>query len=70
MVYTNLSELPDKFKESITEAVEIILSYKIENLKQVILFGSCARLDISARSDIDIAIVLKYLKSKGIRGGL
>jgi len=60
MVYDTLGELPNNYKKSIIEAIDIITGcgqeYNIE-INDLILFGSCARLDIHVGSDIDIAIV-------------
>ena len=39
MVYKSLSNLPDIYKESIIEAVHIILSYNLSNIKSILLFG-------------------------------
>lgn len=71
MVYRDLSELPIRYKDSIVESVKIILSYSLEDLEAIILFGSCARLNLCVGSDIDIAIITKNsITNRSIRGGL
>lgn len=71
MVYQDLSELPVRYMDSIVEAVKKILSYSLEDLEAIILFGSSARLNLCVGSDIDIAIVTKKsITNRSIRGEL
>lgn len=71
MVYDSLEDLPAVYKESIKEAVEIILSYNMEDLCSIVLFGSCSRLDVHVGSDIDIAVLTKtQIKDRHISGGI
>lgn len=71
IVYDNLSDIPTRYINSITEAIDIILSYSLNELETIILFGSCARLNLHVGSDIDIAIVTKNsITDRSVRGGL
>lgn len=71
MIYDNLSEISKRYKESIIEAIDIILSFKIIDLRKIILFGSCARLDITVASDIDLLIVTdKSIRDRIIKSEL
>lgn len=71
MIYNNLYNLDARYKASITEAINIILDYKINSLNEIILFGSCARLNIHVNSDIDIAIITsESIHDRSLRGSL
>ena len=48
--------LPEMHKETILLMVSKIQSFPV--VKSIILFGSCARQSASARSDIDLALVV------------
>ncbi|NLZ80186.1 MAG: nucleotidyltransferase domain-containing protein [Clostridiales bacterium] len=57
MVYTELGEMSKRYRNGIIEAINKIIDMNIENLSEIILFGSCAKLDIRVGSDIDLLIV-------------
>ncbi|NLJ89599.1 MAG: nucleotidyltransferase domain-containing protein [Clostridiales bacterium] len=57
MIYNSISELPDRYKSAIVEAVNLIINRRIPDLVKIILFGSCARLHLHVGSDIDLLIV-------------
>lgn len=57
MIYNSISELPDKYKSAIVEAVNLIIKRNIPELRKIVLFGSCARLHLHVGSDIDLLIV-------------
>ncbi|NMB43981.1 MAG: nucleotidyltransferase domain-containing protein [Clostridiales bacterium] len=57
MIYDSISELPDRYKSAIVEAVNLIINRQIQGLVKVVLFGSCARLHLHVGSDIDLLIV-------------
>lgn len=59
MVYESFKEFSILYSKAIVEAVNIILSYDVVNLSSIILFGSCARLNIHSGSDIDLLIITK-----------
>ena len=52
-------QLPDKFIMKIKHDLEYIFSYGLEDLEQIILFGSCARGKVKATSDVDWLIVTR-----------
>ncbi len=52
----NQLSLPDLYKETLAFMVSKLQDFPI--VKDVILFGSCARQDISKYSDIDLALVV------------
>lgn len=71
MIYKNLEDLPDIYKESIVEAISVVLSYNLSDIISILLFGSCSRLDIHVGSDIDIAVLTKEkLSDRRLSGGL
>lgn len=49
--------LPEKFIAKIQHDLDYILSCELEDLQQIILFGSCARGTVKATSDVDWIIV-------------
>lgn len=52
-------QLPDKFIMKIKHDLEYIFSYELEDLEQIILFGSCARGKVKATSDVDWLLVTR-----------
>ena len=52
----NQLSLPDLYKETISHMVARLLDFPV--VKDIILFGSCARQDISNFSDIDLAVIV------------
>ena len=52
----NQLSLPALYKETIVFMVNRLRSFPI--IKDIILFGGCARQDISLNSDIDLALVI------------
>ena len=52
----NQLSLPDLYKETISHMVTRLLDFPA--VKDIILFGSCARQDISNYSDIDLAVIV------------
>lgn len=56
MIYNCLWELPERYKSTIVESVNLIIKRNVPGLLQIILFGSCARLHLHVGSDIDILI--------------
>lgn len=69
-VISNLiqSNMPKKFLLKIMSDCDYILNKNIDGLKIIILFGSCARLEMNIESDVDLLIVTDecidpYLKS-------
>lgn len=56
MFYNSLSEIPQRYKDTILHATSVILDSDIDNLTGIVLFGSCARLNINLNSDVDIAV--------------
>lgn len=61
MIYNSISELPDIYKSSIVEAVNLIIDREIPDIIKIVLFGSCARLHLHVGSDIDLLIVTKEI---------
>ena len=59
MVYEKLRDISARYGSGIVKAVNTILSYDIEGLRSIVLFGSCARLNIHVGSDIDLLVVTK-----------
>ncbi|HHT97800.1 MAG TPA: nucleotidyltransferase domain-containing protein [Clostridiales bacterium] len=57
MIYDSLQNISERYKLGIIEAINIILSFKVEGIKQIVLFGSCARFEINISSDIDLLVV-------------
>ena len=49
-------DIPDKYKESILYMLAKLQKYPV--VKEIILFGSCARSQVQKNSDIDIALVV------------
>jgi len=50
-------DIPDKYKESILHMVTKLQDYPV--VKEIILFGSCARSQVKKNSDIDMALVVE-----------
>lgn len=61
MIYKNLSELPERYKSAIVEAVNLIVERNILGLIQIVLFGSCARLHLHVGSDVDLLIITEKI---------
>ena len=59
MVYEKLGDMSARYSAGIVKAVNTILSYDIDGLRSIVLFGSCARLNIHVGSDIDLLVVTK-----------
>lgn len=57
MIYDSLQNISERYKLGIVEAIDIILSFKVDGIKQILLFGSCARFEINISSDIDLLVV-------------
>ena len=55
---TNINELslPELYKKTIVFMVDRLRAFPI--IKDIILFGGCARQDITLNSDIDLALVI------------
>ncbi len=53
----NALHLPQKFMNKIQHDLAYILSCELQDLQQIILFGSCARGKVKATSDVDWMIV-------------
>lgn len=51
------TKMPQRFKNSLNRALQYIEQITLTGIKQVILFGSLARSEITCRSDIDLCIV-------------
>ena len=49
-------DIPDNYKESILHMVTKVQEYPV--VKEIILFGSCARSQVKKNSDIDMAFVV------------
>ena len=56
VTHINQLSLPETYKETLTHMLAKLRDYPI--VRDIILFGSCARQDASIRSDIDLAIVV------------
>ena len=54
-------KLPKRFVENIASVVNILVQEVGENLEQIVLFGSCARGNITTGSDIDLLLITKSL---------
>lgn len=55
------SNLPKKFLIKIMSDCQYILNSRIKDIEAIILFGSCARLEMNTNSDIDLLIVTTEL---------
>lgn len=56
IVDLNQLSLPGLYKETLASMISKLKDYPV--VKDVILFGSCARQDVSHKSDIDLALVV------------
>lgn len=64
-------KLPAKFIEKIHHDLEYIFSCELEDLEQIILFGSCARGKVKAGSDVDWMLVTnKPIEDRRLRNEL
>lgn len=53
----NTSTMPDRFKQTLIEAMNYVKSNEPAGLYQLLLFGSLARSSITCRSDVDLCLV-------------
>ena len=56
IVDINQLSLPELYKETLASMISRLQEYPV--VKDIILFGSCARQDVSQNSDIDLALVI------------
>ena len=59
MYYSYLEDLPGRLKRTIVHSVNVILEGGLEDIKSIRLFGSCARLSVNVRSDVDVVVETK-----------
>lgn len=61
--------LPNRFYNKIIHDLDFIIGLEIPFLKEIYLFGSCARFEQKYDSDVDLAIITeKPLKDHYLRG--
>lgn len=53
------TKMPQRFKDSLDKALRYIEQTTLAGIKQVILFGSLARSEITCRSDIDLCVIFE-----------
>ncbi|PHV70178.1 hypothetical protein CS063_11920 [Sporanaerobium hydrogeniformans] len=63
-------QLPERFAKKLRQDMTYLLSYKDIEIKQIILFGSCARGDCKVTSDLDILLITKESIQRQIRGDI
>ena len=49
--------LPERFQKKLEQDLQYLMDAKIQGLKKIYLFGSCARGEVRSTSDIDLLIV-------------
>lgn len=71
-VLSNLiqSNLPKKFLLKIMNDCHYILNSPLKDLEAIILFGSCARLETTINSDVDLLIVTSELVDREIKSDI
>lgn len=63
-------ELPPRFMDKLRHDLLYLLDYKDIQIKQIILFGSCARGTYKVTSDLDLLILTKDSVDRYIRGDI
>lgn len=63
-------QLPERFSIKLRQDMTYLLSYQDIEIKQIILFGSCARGDCKVTSDLDILLITKESIQRQIRGDI
>lgn len=62
-------QLPKRFEDKLRHDVEYLLSWtKIDCIKSIILFGSCARGTMRVTSDVDLLVITKEELQRSERG--
>ncbi len=56
----------DVHKKTISESVKKIKESSLEGVRQIVLYGSCAREDAKYRSDVDILVVLEDISHNNL----
>ena len=51
------TKMPQRFKDSLNKALQYIEQTALAGIKQVVLFGSLARSEITCHSDIDLCVI-------------
>lgn len=64
------SYLPSRFREKLCYDLEQIFQRKPEGLQAVVLFGSCARNQMTVASDLDLLILTEKPLGQDVRGEL
>lgn len=62
--------LPPRFIDKLRKDIEYLLAYEEIKIKQIILFGSCARGTYKVTSDIDLLIITSESVDRYIRGDI
>ena len=66
-VLTSL-ELPKRFEDKIRHDMDYLLSLGLGQMKQIILFGSCARREMRVTSDVDLLVIVDEQIGRAQRG--
>ena len=64
------SRLPKRYKEKLLFDLETIFQISIPGISRIVLFGSCARNELRAGSDLDLLILTLRPVSRELRGEL
>lgn len=64
------SALPALYRKKLCFDLETIFQSNLPELKQIILFGSCARNQVRVGSDIDLLILTEHPVKQAVRGDL
>lgn len=63
-------KLPERFLAKLRQDMDYLLSYEDIKLRQIILFGSCARGKCKVTSDLDLLLITKESLPRDIRGDI
>lgn len=66
----NQSRLPKRYKEKLIFDLETIFQISVPGISRIVLFGSCARNELRAGSDLDLLILTLRPVPRELRGEL
>ena len=66
----NQSRLPKRYKEKLLFDLETIFQISVPGISRIVLFGSCARNELRAGSDLDLLILTLRPVPRELRGEL
>mgnify|MGYP004540737809 CR=1 FL=1 len=71
MSISNIDKLP--FTTSVKDTIKLLVNYALQksnNINKIVLFGSYARAEYKATSDLDILLITEFIEDRFIKGDI